>query len=383
MPPWSWSFARARAGAHASLPVNALASPPASPSTRANAGGPQKPRSRVASVARGAAIVALCVAAIAALYHLASPTIAEAIGDAARRQRAAAYVSEKLTVFGEAPSLLGPLEKNQTRFTTQSVSSTALPSSTLPPGVLARELRAVFLIPFLQACVATTAFLSSLVAADRMFHVYVAAYWRLCSRKDPVSARWRVRAPMPDPQTVTPDTVHLFPTVVVQLPMFNEKEVCEHVIDAACALEYPRSRILVQILDDSTCSETRRRIEHKVFYLTLVPVRRRSRGERRSLRTFAVASLHPSHAFNPRPRRLSPSTDAFELHPDIIAQGVRVERARGEHRVPVAVEPLGVQVRRDGGGDGRHRRVRIRRDIRRGLRPGAGLSAQDGGLPAR
>ena len=42
------------------------------------------------------------------------------------------------------------------------------------------------------------------------------------------------------------------------------------------------------------------------FYLTLVPVRPRSRGERRSLRTFPGASLRPgSLAFNPRPRRLS------------------------------------------------------------------------------
>ncbi len=38
---------------------------------------------------------------------------------------------------------------------------------------------------------------------------------------------------------------------------------------------------------------------------TLVPVRPRSRGERRSLRTFPGVSLRPPPAFNPRPRRLS------------------------------------------------------------------------------
>ena len=39
---------------------------------------------------------------------------------------------------------------------------------------------------------------------------------------------------------------------------------------------------------------------------TLVPIRPRRRGERRSLRTFPVVSLRPgSLAFNPRPRRLS------------------------------------------------------------------------------
>jgi NAD(P)-dependent dehydrogenase (short-subunit alcohol dehydrogenase family) len=43
------------------------------------------------------------------------------------------------------------------------------------------------------------------------------------------------------------------------------------------------------------------------FYLTLVPIRPRQRGERRSLRTFPGVSLRPgSHAFNPdTPRRLS------------------------------------------------------------------------------
>jgi len=49
------------------------------------------------------------------------------------------------------------------------------------------------------------------------------------------------------------------------------------------------------------------------FYLTLVPIRPRRRGERRSLRTFPGVSLRPHLAFNPRPRRLSTSTDAFQL----------------------------------------------------------------------
>jgi hypothetical protein len=53
------------------------------------------------------------------------------------------------------------------------------------------------------------------------------------------------------------------------------------------------------------------------FY-TLVPIRPRPRGERRSLRTFAVVSLRPPLAFNPdTPRRLSTPPDAFQLHPDV------------------------------------------------------------------
>ena len=51
-------------------------------------------------------------------------------------------------------------------------------------------------------------------------------------------------------------------------------------------------------------------------FCTLVPIRPRRRGGRRSLRTFAVVSLRPPLAFNPRPRRHSSPPDAFELHPD-------------------------------------------------------------------
>jgi len=42
------------------------------------------------------------------------------------------------------------------------------------------------------------------------------------------------------------------PAVTVQLPMFNERYVAERVIRAACALDWPRDRLEIQVLDDST-----------------------------------------------------------------------------------------------------------------------------------
>ena len=42
------------------------------------------------------------------------------------------------------------------------------------------------------------------------------------------------------------------PRVTVQLPMFNERHVAERIIEAACRMEYPRDRLQVQVLDDST-----------------------------------------------------------------------------------------------------------------------------------
>ena len=42
------------------------------------------------------------------------------------------------------------------------------------------------------------------------------------------------------------------PTLTVQLPMYNERYVAERLIDAACAIDYPRDRLEIQVLDDST-----------------------------------------------------------------------------------------------------------------------------------
>ncbi|KAF8390361.1 hypothetical protein HHK36_024886 [Tetracentron sinense] len=42
-----------------------------------------------------------------------------------------------------------------------------------------------------------------------------------------------------------------FPMVLIQIPMCNEKEVYAQSISAACQLDWPRDRILIQVLDDS------------------------------------------------------------------------------------------------------------------------------------
>lgn len=50
---------------------------------------------------------------------------------------------------------------------------------------------------------------------------------------------------------VTP-TVKKWPTVVVQLPLYNERYVVERLLDAVAALDYPLEQLSVQVLDDST-----------------------------------------------------------------------------------------------------------------------------------
>lgn len=60
---------------------------------------------------------------------------------------------------------------------------------------------------------------------------------------------WRAARlrPIPRPAMARGDE----PQVCVQVPIYNERYVAERVIDAVCALEWPKDRLQVQLLDDS------------------------------------------------------------------------------------------------------------------------------------
>ncbi|KAK4478668.1 hypothetical protein RD792_014159 [Penstemon davidsonii] len=52
-----------------------------------------------------------------------------------------------------------------------------------------------------------------------------------------------------------------YPMVLVQIPMFNEKEVYKLSIGAVCGLSWPSDRLIVQVLDDSTNEVLRAMVE--------------------------------------------------------------------------------------------------------------------------
>src|SRR5919205_895009 len=67
----------------------------------------------------------------------------------------------------------------------------------------------------------------------------------------------RDRQPLP---AAPPDS---WPAVTIQLPIYNEMYVADRLIDAVCQLDYPRERLEIQVLDDST-DETRSVAEQAV-----------------------------------------------------------------------------------------------------------------------
>lgn len=67
---------------------------------------------------------------------------------------------------------------------------------------------------------------------------------------------WRGRAPEPAGRLPVE-----YPTVCVQLPMFNEHAVARRTIEAACDMNWPADRFSVRVLDDSTDEDTRNLVE--------------------------------------------------------------------------------------------------------------------------
>src|SRR5688500_824013 len=77
------------------------------------------------------------------------------------------------------------------------------------------------------------------------------------------------------------DVPEVWPTVTVQLPVYNEMYVARRLIDAAAVLDYPTERLRIQVLDDST-DETVAIVEQAVEHwraegIDIIHVRRDNR----------------------------------------------------------------------------------------------------------
>jgi len=99
-------------------------------------------------------------------------------------------------------------------------------------------------VAFLEAAISFGIVFSVLISIDRLLHVIMDFFLKLKIRffgKRPES-KWKFQ-PFPDPVQYP----HLYPNVAVQLPMFNERAVCQAVIDHTCQLRWPRNRLTIQV----------------------------------------------------------------------------------------------------------------------------------------
>ncbi|XP_073291852.1 glucomannan 4-beta-mannosyltransferase 2-like [Primulina huaijiensis] len=113
-------------------------------------------------------------------------------------------------------------------------------------GLLWELIKAPLIVPLLRISVYICLAMSIMVFMERLYMGVVIILVKLFWKKPEKRYKWE---PMKDDLEMGNGA---FPMVLVQIPMFNEKEVYKISIGAACNLSWPIDRLVIQVLDDST-----------------------------------------------------------------------------------------------------------------------------------
>ncbi|KAF7147590.1 hypothetical protein RHSIM_Rhsim03G0109400 [Rhododendron simsii] len=104
------------------------------------------------------------------------------------------------------------------------------------------------IVPVLRLMVVVCLAMSVMLFLERVYMGIVIVGIKLLKKKGVKKYKWE---PMKEDLELGNGA---YPMVLVQIPMFNEKEVYQLSIGAACGLSWPSDRIIIQVLDDSTDS---------------------------------------------------------------------------------------------------------------------------------
>ncbi|XP_015951662.3 glucomannan 4-beta-mannosyltransferase 9 [Arachis duranensis] len=88
--------------------------------------------------------------------------------------------------------------------------------------------------------------MSLMMFVERMYLGVAICFVKLFGRKPEKRYKW---VPIKDDIEFGNST---YPMILVQIPMYNEREVYQLSIGSACGLSWPSDRIIIQVLDDST-----------------------------------------------------------------------------------------------------------------------------------
>ncbi|KAG4913484.1 hypothetical protein JHK82_054069 [Glycine max] len=133
-------------------------------------------------------------------------------------------------------------------------SSTILPEAfqgakddfTMQLALVWNQIKAPLIVPLLRLAVFLCLIMSVMMFIERVYMGIVITLVKLFGRKPEKRYKWE---PMKDDIELGNSC---YPMVLVQVPMYNEREVYQLSIGAACGLSWPSDRIIIQVLDDST-----------------------------------------------------------------------------------------------------------------------------------
>ncbi|KAE8701578.1 putative xyloglucan glycosyltransferase 2 [Hibiscus syriacus] len=119
------------------------------------------------------------------------------------------------------------------------------------------SVRAHYIAPVIQALSKFCVALFLIQSADRMM-LCLGCFWIKYKKIKP-----RIEGDPFESDDVE-RSADLYPLVLVQIPMCNEREVYEQSISAVCQLDWPKDRLLIQVLDDSDDESIRCLIKEEV-----------------------------------------------------------------------------------------------------------------------
>ncbi|OIW05120.1 hypothetical protein TanjilG_02593 [Lupinus angustifolius] len=117
---------------------------------------------------------------------------------------------------------------------------------TMQLSLIWSQIKAPLIVPLLRISVVLCLCMSVMMLIERVYMGIVISLVKLFGRKPEKRYKWE---PMKDDVELGNSS---YPMVLVQVPMYNEREVYQLSIGAACGLSWPSDRIIIQILDDST-----------------------------------------------------------------------------------------------------------------------------------
>ncbi|CAK8576310.1 unnamed protein product [Lathyrus sativus] len=116
-------------------------------------------------------------------------------------------------------------------------------------------MKAPLIVPFLNACVYISLAMALMLFMERVYMGIVIVLIKLFWKKPEQRYNYE---PLQDDEELGGSN---FPVVLVQIPMFNEREVYKVSIGAACGLSWPTDRLVIQVLDDSTDPVVKQMVE--------------------------------------------------------------------------------------------------------------------------
>ncbi|XP_058739102.1 glucomannan 4-beta-mannosyltransferase 9-like [Vicia villosa] len=117
---------------------------------------------------------------------------------------------------------------------------------TMQISLIWTQIKAPLIVPLLRISVFLCLIMSVMMVIERVYMGIIITLVKLFGRKPEKRYKWE---PIKDDIELGNSC---YPMVLVQIPMYNEREVYQLSIGAACGLSWPSDRIIIQVLDDST-----------------------------------------------------------------------------------------------------------------------------------